>query len=86
MEKQFKMIHEHTEEIYRQIYEYIDEVAGHIVMKGKRPFGSLKEFAENTNVEQLNSQKYKTGEVVRHALVLVEQLRKSAHDIHEQTD
>lgn len=82
----FKMVHEYTEEIYRQIYEYIDKVAEYMVMNGKRPFGSLKDFAENTTIVQLESEEYKAGEAVRYSLSIVKALKQSAHEIHEETD
>ncbi len=51
----------------RQIYEFIDSVAEHMVMNGKRPFAGLKEFAENSTVKELGSKDYKTGEEVRYS-------------------
>ena len=78
----FKMVHEYTETIYRQLYEYIDSVAEYMVMNGKRPFASLKDFAENTTIAQLKSEEYKAGEVVRYSLAIVRALKESAHEIH----
>ncbi|NLJ63978.1 MAG: DNA starvation/stationary phase protection protein [Christensenellaceae bacterium] len=82
----FKMVHEYTETIYRQLYEYIDKVAEYMVMNGKRPFASLKDFAENTTIAQLKSEEYKAGEVVRYSLAIVRALKESAHEIHEETE
>ncbi len=84
--KQFKLVHEYTEEMYREIYEMIDEVAEYMVMNGKRPFGTLKDFADNTTIEQLNSEEYKAGEAVRYSLAIMRSLKKSAHEIHEDVD
>jgi len=80
------MVHEYTEEIYRQIYEYIDKTAEYMVMNDKRPFAGLKEFTENTTIEQLDSKDYKAGEAVRYSLSTIKKLRESAHEIHEETD
>lgn len=82
----FITVHEYTEEMYREIYEFIDKVAEYMVMNGARPFGTLKDFAENTTVTHLESKEYKAGEAVRYSLGLMRALKKSAHEIHEETE
>lgn len=82
----FVIVHEYTEEMYRELYESIDKTAEFMVMNGARPFGSLKEFAENTTITQLDSQEYKAGEAVRYALAIMRSLKESAHAIHEATE
>lgn len=84
--KAFIQVHEYLEEIYRGIYEHIDQVAEYMVMNGQRPIGTVKEFAENTTIKEIESQEYKTGESVRLALTVVKSLRDTAHEIHEETD
>lgn len=82
----FKLAHEYTEEVYREVYEYIDQVAEYMVMNGKRPFGNLRDFAANSTLEEMESEEYKAGEVIRYTLALVESLKASAHEVHELTD
>lgn len=84
--KGFIQVHEYTEGIYRELYEQIDEIAEYMVMNGHRPLGSVKDFAENTTIEELESKEYKAGEVVRYTLETVKSLKETAHQIHEETD
>lgn len=82
----FKPVHEQTEEIYRSLYEYIDEIAEYMVMNGMRPLGSLNEFANKTTVKEIESQEYKAGEAVRFSLLVLEDLKEKAHQLHEETE
>ena len=57
--KDFFVIHEKLEEYYDEINEQIDEVAGHILILGNEPVGTMKDYLANTCIEEAKNEKIK---------------------------
>ena len=50
--KGFFTTHEKLEEYYNEIREQIDEIAEHILILGYQPVGTMKEFIENSSIQE----------------------------------
>lgn len=61
--KNFFVLHEKLEEYYNKINEEIDEVAEHILTLDKQPLGTMKDYLENTCIEEAKNAKIE-GEIV----------------------
>lgn len=53
----FFRIHEKMEEYYNNVLEEIDEIAEHILVNGAQPLGTLKDYLENTKIQEAGNQK-----------------------------
>lgn len=53
----FFRIHEKLEEYYNYIAEEIDEIAEHILINGAQPLGRMKDYLENTKIQEAENQK-----------------------------
>ena len=60
--KDFFVMHEKLEEYYDEINEQID--AEHILMLGYEPLGTMKDYLENTNIEEAKNEKVKSCTVM----------------------
>ena len=58
--KGFFTTHEKLEEYYNEIREQIDEIAEHILILGYQPVGTMKEFIENSSIQEAGNEKIKT--------------------------
>ena len=58
--KGFFITHEKLEEYYEEMREEIDEIAELIVMKGYEPLGTMKEFLQNSEIQEAKNEKIKT--------------------------
>jgi starvation-inducible DNA-binding protein len=50
----FFRIHEKLEEYYDAVVKEIDEIAEHILINGAQPLGTLKDYLENTKIQEAN--------------------------------
>lgn len=62
--KGFFTTHEKLEEYYNEIREQIDEIAEHILILGYQPVGTMKEFIENSSIQEAGNEKIKTLNIV----------------------
>ena len=53
----FFIIHEKLEEYYDKVAEEIDEIAEHILINGGQPLGTLKDYIENTKIQEAENKK-----------------------------
>ena len=53
----FFRIHEKLEEYYDKVAEEIDEIAEHILINGGEPLGTLKDYLENTKIQEAENKK-----------------------------
>lgn len=59
---QFKAVHEYLESLYDSMADVLDEVAEVIKMNGGTPLASLKDYLQNTSINELESKDYKISE------------------------
>ena len=53
----FFRIHEKLEEYYDAVAREIDEIAEHILINGAQPLGTLKDYLENTKIQEAENKK-----------------------------
>jgi len=53
----FFRIHEKLEEYYDAVAREIDEIAEHILILGGQPLGSLKDYLDNTKIQEAENKK-----------------------------
>ena len=61
--RNFYQTHIFTEGLYEKFFDWYDEVAEAIKMRGGFPFASLKEYVANATVKELESKKVTVDEV-----------------------
>ncbi len=83
---EFVSIHEFTESAYNDFFEKYDEVAERMKMLGHFPKASIKEYAEVTNIKELESKDYKPSEALDIVLESYEYLTKEFMQLRELAD
>lgn len=63
--QQFVSIHNFTEEAYNAFFEYYDDVAEILKMRGNYPHASVKEYLESTTIKELESKDIGVTEALR---------------------
>lgn len=82
----FFQAHSKLEELYNEINEQIDEVAEHILILGKEPLGTLKDYLEKTNITEAENKKIKSQEVFQTILKDYKKLLEKVTEIKEKAD
>ena len=82
----FIIIHKLTEKLYKKLQEQFDSVAEIMKMQNEKPFATMKDYLENTNIEEIESRDYSSYEVLEelnsdcHTLIdLAQQIRNEAN-------
>ena len=57
--KDFFVLHAKLEEYYDDINSQVDEIAEHILMLGFEPLGTMKDYLDNTCIEEAKNEKIK---------------------------
>ena len=52
--REFKLIHELTERIYKMLQQQFDEVAEVLKMQGQMPLGSIAEYMKNATIKEIS--------------------------------
>ena len=84
--KDFFVIHEKLEEYYNEINEQIDEVAEHILILGNEPLGTMKDYLENTCIEEARNEKINDCDVFTNIIKDLEKLLQKVTKIKEEAD
>lgn len=88
--KDFFVIHGKLEEYYDKINEQIDEIAEHILMLNGQPLGTMKDYLQNTSIQEAKNEKIKDQEVFETIIkdygVLLENVTNIKKQADEQTD
>lgn len=82
----FVALHEFTEGLYEAFEESFDTVAEHIRMAGEYPFGSLKEYLANTQIEERADEAICGHGLVQICFDDLSTMRKSAIAIRKEAD
>lgn len=84
--KDFFEVHKKLEELYDEINEDVDEIAEHILILGGQPLGTLKDYLNNSKIQEAENKKIKSEEIYRNLLNDYETLLKEAIEIKEQAE
>ena len=82
----FFQAHSKLEELYNEINEQIDEVAEHILILGKEPLGTLKDYLEKTNITEAENKKIQSQAVFQTILKDYKKLLEKVTEIKEKAD
>ena len=64
----FFVLHAKLEEYYDEINSQIDEVAEHMLMIGKQPLGTMKDYLEKTTIVEAQNNKVTDKEVLNNII------------------
>lgn len=64
----FFVLHAKLEEYYNEINSQIDEVAEHMLMLGKQPLGTMKDYLEKTTIVEAQDNKVTDKEVLNNII------------------
>lgn len=84
--KDFFVIHAKLEEYYDEINEQIDEVAEHILILGGEPWGTMKDYINNSNIVEAENKKIKPDVIFHNAINDLGMLLKEVIEIKEKAD
>lgn len=82
----FFRIHEKLEEYYDAVAREIDEIAEHILIKGAQPLGTMKDYLENTKIQEAENKKVDRNTVYKGVLADYGTLYQDIKKIKEQAD
>ncbi|CAG7586840.1 Dps family protein [Peptoniphilus senegalensis] len=82
----FKGVHEYTEALYNELFEYSDEVAEYIRQRGEVAFGNIKEYSETTSFENLENKEISCNDAVIKILEIIKSLNNSAKEIADSSN
>lgn len=84
----FFVLHAKLEEYYNEINGQIDEIAEHILMLGKQPLGTMKDYLEKTCISEANNEKVNDNVVLDNVIkdyeTLLQKVTKIKKDADEQ--
>lgn len=85
----FFVLHAKLEEYYDEINSQIDEIAEHILMLGKQPLGTMKDYLEKTCINEANNEKVNDNVVLDNVIkdyeTLLQKVTKIKKDADEQS-
>lgn len=85
----FFVLHAKLEEYYDEINSQIDEIAEHILMLGKQPLGTMKDYLEKTCINEANNEKVNDNVVLDNIIkdyeTLLQKVTKIKKDADEQS-
>lgn len=84
--KDFFVVHEKLEEYYNEINTQIDEIAEHILILGGEPFGTMKDYLENSNIAEAENKKIKSDAIFQNVVNDFSILLKKVIEIKECAD
>ena len=82
----FFVIHTKLEEYYDEVNKQIDEIAEHILMIGYEPLGRLKDYLENTKIQEAENKKTKASEILKEVVEGYTILLQEAASIKKRAD
>lgn len=82
----FFRIHEKLEEYYDTVAEEIDEIAEHILILGGQPLGTIKDYLENTKIQEAENKKVDRNTVYQSVLTDYGTLYQDIKKIKETAD
>ena len=84
--KDFFVLHAKLEEYYDEINEQIDEIAEHILMLGKQPLGTMKDYLEKATISEAKNEKVHDDVVFENIIKDYEKLLQKVAKIKKEAD
>lgn len=84
--KHFFVLHEKLEEYYDEIRDQMDEIAEHILTKGAQPLGTMKDFVQNSQIQEAKDEKVKCDIIYNNVIQDFKTLQQKAREIKELAD
>lgn len=84
--KDFFVLHAKLEEYYDEINEQIDEIAEHILMLGKQPLGTMKDYLEKATILEAKNEKVHDDVVFENIIKDYETLLQKVTKIKKEAD
>lgn len=84
--KGFFITHEKLEEYYEEMREQIDEIAEHILSKGYEPLANMKDFLQNSEIQEAKNEKIKSLEIIKNIIKDLEILKNKAVKIKQEAE
>lgn len=84
--KDFFVFHSKLEEYYDKVNSQIDEIAEHILMINGEPLGTMKDYLENTEIQEAENEKIKDNEVFEAIIKDYSLLLQNVTDIKKKAD
>ena len=84
--KEFFVLHAKLEEYYNDVNLQVDEIAEHILMLGKEPLGTMKEYLEVGKIKEATSAKVEEKIVLESLLKDYETLLQNVICIKKEAD
>lgn len=82
----FFVLHAKLEEYYNEINTQIDEIAEHILMLGKQPLGTMKDYLEKGSIIEAKNEKINDNTVLENIIKDYENLLKKVTKIKKDSD
>lgn len=84
--KEFFVLHQKLEEYYEEIREQLDEIAEHILAKGYEPFGTMKDFLENSKIQEAKNEKITSLELYNNVIQDFKTLQQKVMQIKKEAE
>ena len=81
--RNFFVIHEKLEEYYNEVREQIDEIAEHILTKGFEPLGTMRDFMQNSQIQEAENEKISDQEILNNLIQDFKTLQQKAKEIKQ---
>ena len=81
--RNFFVIHEKLEEYYDEVREQIDEIAEHILTKGFEPLGTMRDFMQNSQIQEAENEKISDQEILNNVIQDYKTLQQKAKEIKQ---
>ena len=81
--KDFFVVHSKLEEYYDEINNQIDEIAEHILILGYEPLGTMKDYLNNTCIQEAKNEKVKDDIIFTNVIQDLGKLLKKVVEIKE---
>lgn len=82
----FFQVHTKLEELYNSVNTSIDEIAEHILILGKQPLGTLKDYMEISKIAEAENKKVKSSEIFNTLIQDYKTLLEKVIKIKEESD
>lgn len=83
---EFVALHEYTDEIYEEAFEYFDEVAELFKMFGQTPDSTLAAYLKNASLQEIEARPFTGKETLEILSADLEALRKEATELRNASD
>lgn len=84
--KDFFIVHAKLEEYYDDVNEQIDEIAEHVLILGKQPWGTMKDYMDNSSIVEAENKKIKSEAIFHNVVNDLGMLLKKVIQIKEEAD